>query len=218
MLYVCGGGGVREGTLPLALLSAGFQPLPPLPRIKFGPSGDDSWVGGLVYILGPCGSLQWPLLWSREFLLLPPQPPQMFSVRGLRLYFLTLQPWVVQSVSLPSVSPSLSAWECGTAQVGLPSPQAATLPRVLSTHLPVFAPPTGLDECFFFISLDVGLPYSSIFWQFWLFFVFKFVVGPFFGCARRHSVSTYASILARSPMSLVSSINVSIFHITWLDI
>ena len=34
-------------------------------------------------------------------------------------------------------------------------------------------PPTGLDECFFFISLVVGLPYSSIFCQFWLFFVFK---------------------------------------------
>ena len=36
--------------------------------------------------------------------------------------------------------------------------------------------PTGLDECFFFNSLVVRLPYSSIFCQFWLFFVFKFVV------------------------------------------
>ena len=40
-------------------------------------------------------------------------------------------------------------------------------------QLPVPAPPTGLDECFFFISLVVGLPYSSIFCQFWLLFVFK---------------------------------------------
>ena len=39
--------------------------------------------------------------------------------------------------------------------------------------LPLSAPPTGLDECLFFISLVVGLPYSSIFCQFWLFFVFK---------------------------------------------
>ena len=39
--------------------------------------------------------------------------------------------------------------------------------------LPVSAPPTSLDECFFFISLVVRLPYSSIFCQFWLFFVFK---------------------------------------------
>ena len=36
----------------------------------------------------------------------------------------------------------------------------------------VSAPPTGLDECFFFICLAVGLPYSLIFCQFWLFFVF----------------------------------------------
>ena len=42
----------------LALLSAGFHSLPPLPTIKLGPSGADSQVGGLVYILGPCESLQ----------------------------------------------------------------------------------------------------------------------------------------------------------------
>ena len=40
-------------------------------------------------------------------------------------------------------------------------------------QLPISAPPTGLDECFFFISLVVGLSYSLIFCQFWLFFVFK---------------------------------------------
>ena len=36
--------------------------------------------------------------------------------------------------------------------------------------------PTSLGECFFFNSLVVRLPYSLIFWQFLLFFVFKFVV------------------------------------------
>ena len=51
---VCGGG-VREETVPLALLSAGFQSLPHLPTIKLGLSGADSQVGGLVYILGSCG-------------------------------------------------------------------------------------------------------------------------------------------------------------------
>ena len=44
----------------------------------------------------------------------------------------------------------------------------SSLPR-----LPLSTLPTGLDECFFFISLVVGLPYSSIFCQFWLCFVFK---------------------------------------------
>ena len=41
--------------------------------------------------------------------------------------------------------------------------------------LSVSAPPTGLDECCF-NSLVVRLLYSSIFWQFWLVFVCKFVV------------------------------------------
>ena len=70
---------------------------------------------------------------------------------------------------------------CGVCQLqpGLPhstiplGPQASALARVLSIQLPVSAPPTGLEECFFFNSLVVRLPYSSIFCQFWLFFVFK---------------------------------------------
>ena len=57
-----------------------------------------------------------------------------------------------------------------------PSPPAAALPQVLSAQLPISTPPTSLDECFFSNSLVVGLPHSLIFWQFWLFFVFKFVV------------------------------------------
>ena len=55
------------------------------------------------------------------------------------------------------------------ANVGLPALPATAL-------LPISAPPTSLDECFFFNSLVVRLPYSLIFWQFWLFFIFKFVV------------------------------------------
>ena len=62
------------------------------------------------------------------------------------------------------------------ANVGLPTPPAAASLRVLSAWLPVSTPPTGLDDCFFFNSLVVGRPYSSIFWKLWLFFVFEFVV------------------------------------------
>ena len=51
------GGGVQEGTVPLALLSTGFQSLLLLPTIELGPSGADSQVGGFVYVLGPGGSL-----------------------------------------------------------------------------------------------------------------------------------------------------------------
>ena len=49
-------------------------------------------------------------------------------------------------------------------------------------HLPISAPPTGLDERFFFISLVVDLPYSSIFCQFWLFLVFKLSLSFFWLC------------------------------------
>ena len=100
---VCGGG-VREGTMLFARLWPCFQSLPPLPASKLGPPGADSGVGGFVYILGPCGSLQRTLLWGWEFLPLQPQPPQVFSVRVLRLYFPALGPWVAPSISFPSCS------------------------------------------------------------------------------------------------------------------
>ena len=55
-------------------------------------------------------------------------------------------------------------------------------------QLPVSAPPTGLDKCFFFISLVVGLPYSLIFCQFWLFFVFKLSLSFFWLCEEAQCV------------------------------
>ena len=57
----------------------------------------------------------------------------------------------------------------------------ATATGVLSARLPVSAPPTGLDECLFFISLVSD------------FLAVQFSVSS--GCVRRHSVSTYAAIL-----------------------
>ena len=66
--------------------------------------------------------------------------------------------------------------------VGLHAPPANTLPRVLS------APPTGPDECFFFNSLVVRLPYSLIFYQFWLFFVFNFLLYFFWLCEEAQCV------------------------------
>ena len=90
------------------------------------------------------------------------------------------------TLGLCALSPGPSAAalpaSCSFAQ---PAPQSATSwvrqpPPCHESSLPscpsLPAPPTGLGECFFFISLVVGLSYSSIFCQFWLFFVFKFVV------------------------------------------
>ena len=56
--------------------------------------------------------------------------------------------------------------------------------RVLSALVPVSAPPTGLDVCFFFIYLVLD------------FLAIRFSVSS--GCARRRSVSTYAAILVLS--------------------
>ena len=107
------------------------------------------------------------------------------------------------SAALPApfsatLSPALLVYLCanvgpqGLLVVRLPAPfiphsaslSPATAKRVLSTLVPVSAPPTGLDECLFFISLvsdflAVQISISS-------------------GCARRRSVSTYGSILVLS--------------------
>ena len=100
--------------MPLAELLASFQSLPQLPISKLGPSGADSQVCGFLYILGPCGSLQWSLLWGWECPHLP-QPPQVSVTRGFEAYF-PLEHGVVRSVSSPVVPPSLSACKFGTAQ------------------------------------------------------------------------------------------------------
>ena len=107
-----------------------------------------------------------------EFLLLPPQPPQEFSVRGFEALFLHTGTLGCAACLVPQ----LFLLVYPHTNVGPPSPPATALLRVLSTQLPFSTPPTSLDECFFFNSLVVGLPYSSIFCEFWLFCVFKFVV------------------------------------------
>ena len=91
-----------------------------------------------------------------------------------------------------TLSPALSVYLCanvgpqGLPVVRLPAPFVASLgpttaTRVLSAPVPVSAPPTGLDVCFFFIYLV------------WDFLAVGFSVSS--GCARRRSVSTYAAIL-----------------------
>ena len=111
----------------------------------------------------------------------------------LRFYFPELEPWVSHSVSLPSCSSWFIYMQMWDYPVHQPPPCCeSSLPQ-----LPISAPPTSTDECFFFNSLVIRLPYSLIFWQFWLFFVFKFVVVLWL-CEEAKSISTYASVLPRS--------------------
>ena len=124
----------------------------------------------------------------------------MFSIRGLRLYFPKLEPWVEQSALLPAVCLVYLCTNVGLQSllvVRLPAPfiphsaslGSATARRVLSAPVPVSAPPTGLDECLFFISLVSD------------FLAVRFSVSS--GCARRRSVSTYTAILVLSCLYLV---------------
>ena len=121
-------------------------------------------------------------------------PMVVFSQRLWRLYFPALEHWIVWSVSLPSCSSWFicsQMWDCPVHKLPpCPSPPATSLLTPVLQQLPcwessppwlsVSAPPTGLDECSFFNSFIVRLPYSSIFCQFWLFSVFLNLLLSFF--------------------------------------
>ena len=181
MLYV-GKGSEREQCS--LLHSAGFQSLPPATHKQIGPFwcwflGGWACVHSRTLCVCPANSLgRHSQSW--KFLPLPPQVPYMFLVRGLGALFpcagtlgctVCLASWLFLLVYLHT-----NVWLPSLPATTLPGPPATALLRVLSTKLPISTSSTGLDECFFFNSLFVGLPYSSIFCHFWLFFVFKFVV------------------------------------------
>ena len=180
--------------MALALLSAGFQSLPLLPKAKWAlPVLIPMWVG-LCNALGPRGSLQWTVGLSCEGGSFSHccLNPQGVSFSGWRLYFPTLEPWgcpvcfapplfllVYLHMNVGLQGPPATTLP-GSCSLNHPAPQSAALlgppatvlPRVLSTQLRLSAPLTCLDECVIFNSLVVRLPYSSIFCQFWLFFRF----------------------------------------------
>ena len=98
-----------------------------------------------------------------------------------------------------TLSPALSVYLCRNVRPqGLPAPfvphsaslSPATATQVLSTPVPVSAPPTSLGECLFSISL-VSDPLAV-----------RFSVSS--GCARRHSVSTYTTVLVLLKKTLKS--------------
>ena len=109
-----------------------------------------------------------------------------------------LLPTALPALFSATLSPALSVYLCanvgprGLLVVRLPAPFVphsaslgpATATPVLSSPVPISFPPTGLDECLFFISL-VSDPLAV-----------RFSVSS--GCARRRSVSTYAAILVLS--------------------
>ena len=84
-----------------------------------------------------------------------------------------LEPWVVVwSLSPHSCFPQLICMGKWDILVLQSPPHHTSSPPWLS----VSDPSTSWNESFFFNSLDVGLPYSLIFWQLWFIFVSKLVV------------------------------------------
>ena len=116
-----------------------------------------------------------------------------------------------------TLSPAISVYLCSTAGpqgllvVGLPAPfipHSASLgptmaTGVLSAPVPVSAPPTSLDVCFFFIYLVSD------------FLVVQFSVSS--GCARRRSVSIYAAnlVLPSQPFLSMQFRSVSTFTLLY---
>ena len=113
-----------------------------------------------------------------------------------------------------AVPPGLSMCECGAAGSASSRTACPVCPTILCLWvqrccceccplwLLISAPPTSLDECFFFISLVVGLPCSSIFCQFWLCFVVKLLLSFFWLCEEAQCV--YLRLhLGRNPSCLL---------------
>ena len=175
-----------------APLSTRFQSLPLLPTIKLGPSGAGSQVGGLVQLPRPL----WvsPMPSPVRLGVSPaaaPTPTGVFTQRFEAL-FPRAGALGCRVCFAPRRLSGLSVCECGAAGCYwsdcLPllshTPPVSVPPRQCKSSLPwlpISAPPTGLDECLFFISLV------------WDFLAIRFSVSS--GCARRRSVSTYATIL-----------------------
>ena len=174
----------------LASLSAGFQSLPLLPTSTVGPSGADSRVRGFVYVLGPCGSLQWTFLWGWEFLPLPPQPSQVFSISSLRLCFPALEPWGC----LVCFTPPLFLQIYLSTNVGHWGPPATVLPDPVLQPAPCHE--SSLPSCLSPPLLPVWMNMSSL--TPWLsdfhtvrfsissgcFFVFKLLLSFFWLCEK----------------------------------
>ena len=208
-----------------APLSAAFQSLPLLPTIKLGPSGAGSRVGGLVHALGPpwvspttspvrlgvspaAASIPMGVFTQRFEALFPHAgalgyavcfaPPPFVQVYLCANWGPGMLPAALPAPFSATLSPALSVYLSGNVGplgllvVRLPAlfvPHSASLGPATAMRV-LSAPPTGLDEYFFFISLVSD------------FLAIRFSVSS--GCVKRHSVSTYATILVLSQLILLN--------------
>ena len=133
-------GGIREGTKLLTQSLPHVRSLLVIPTSKLGTSVASFHVGGFVYILGPCGSLQQTILWGWEFL--PPlYPTGFYSQRFWGFLFLygTLgcAVFLVPSCSSQFICTQILDHQSPTS---LPGPLATALVYVFSTPAARFCP------------------------------------------------------------------------------
>ena len=139
------------------------------------------------------GSLIWPVYLFLKFYFIdyaitvfPIFPPYT----SFAIFILpTMDPWVLRSLSLTCCT---SQYICREKWEHLDHQWWPCHVYSLS-QLSICAAPTSLVDCCFLNSLVVRLPFTSIFWHFWLIFVFQLLF-PSSGCFRRWSISTYNSI------------------------
>ena len=104
--------------------------------------------------------------------------PTGLTVRGFEALFPCDRTQGCVSVLLPSCSSQFICTQMWDHLVHQPPPfHESSLP-----WLPVSAPPTSFNEYFFFNSLVVGLPYSSIFWQSGYFLFLNLLLSFFWLC------------------------------------
>ena len=181
----------------LALLLSAFQSFLPLPTRKLGPSGADSWVWIFVYFLGPWGFLQRTLLWGWEFLLLP-QLSQVFSVKGFEVLFpctRTLSYMVYLVPQLFFLVILMQMWDHLAHQQPPCLLWSTSLCLALGPLCPCCLSLPLLPVWMNVSSLTPWLLGSHAVWFSGSSGCFCFQIGYYpFGCARRQSVLTYASI------------------------
>ena len=153
-------GRVREGTIALAQLLPRFQALPPLPVSDWHPfsccpgAGSPSeWV--CVCSRAPWGSLN-GLSWETAFSSVTLTPTGFYSQRLWGFFpstrTLGCMVWPGAGITHSPVVPP-----CFYPPHMNMGPATTASLCVLSTRLPMSAPSTRPDECFFFNSLVVGL-------------------------------------------------------------
>ena len=132
-------------------------------------------VSGFADVLGPWWPFKQTLLRDQQFLLLY-QPPLIYSQRLCSFILPLPEPWAVPSgLGLGLLFPQLFLlvlihctlmWDHQVHVLQLP--RCHLHHRLTTLHCVLSTPPICVDECFFFKSLVVRLPYSLIFWQLWL--------------------------------------------------